>query len=212
MNQKDQRSKDEAIGVVRKFIKENYKYSESALVRMGYTIEGIEYNKDLNFWVIRSKIIDELEKEIWDKIPKFLSNSSSGIAGMLKNYREMLKLKEVGNFCFYINSYGKICALFIGKIDDSTTKKIMNDIKQKIIDDIKPKEKDINDIVKKTKEILGKGRSFKYIDYFPFLVARYQGKWEMIMLVIYYARFDTFPKICIFHFSSEGEVLDFRWY
>ncbi len=204
MNQKDQISEDEAIGVVKKFIKENYKYSEFALVRMGYTIEGIEYNKDLNFWVIRSKIINELEKEIWDRVSKILSTPSSDIASMLKKYPDILKLRDVGDFCFYINSYGKICALFMCKIDNSITKKL--------IDDIKPEEKDVNDVVKKAKEILGEGTSFKYIDYFPFLITRSQGKWEMMMVVIYYARFDMFPKSCIFHFSSEGRVLDFKTY
>ncbi len=188
----------EAVGIVRKFITENNK-------GVGFVVTGTDYNKERNFWIISGEIKSEFDKEIWDILSAIINLPPSEFATVMKELQvdnSIKKISEHFNFCFYVNSYGKICAI--------SPYERFTPIVEKETDDIKSEEKDVNDICKKAKEILGEGTTFKYVDYIPVLVVRREEKWQMLMIVIYYARFDVFPKVHHFSFSSEGSILSFK--
>lgn len=179
-------NKEEVLEIVKKYVSEVFETSI-------FLPLSIDETKDAEkLWKATGKILVDVPKieneKIKNKIVDLINDAVNDMQGVKKLAGKIAlsKISDLISFCFYINSYGKICAFHIVIPDTNIPFEIPQCCSEL-------KEKDLKDYSIMAKKFFEKGMNPKFFDFVP-LYGWCKANNDIIIyaFVVFYSTFRAF--------------------
>lgn len=157
-------NKERVIEVIKEYAEEIF----GTNMFLPLSVETEIKNKERLWKVVGKILVDIPQIKNIDDVFEFIKNSER----FKKKFElkvEFGKIFDIMSFCFYINSYGKICAFYPMTPEISSEEKFSEIFHQLYPDWSEIKEKDLKDCCVIAKNFFSKGLDPKYFDFIPFV-------------------------------------------